>query len=126
MSTPNFPSLEATPAVKEFGHGPVIDPVHRVKFENGTPLTRVLFTNIPVKYSVFYEAMKEADKEDLEDWEKNTIGYGGTQFNWTNPNNSTTYLSVLTSPIRYNAHPQSSGNVWQAKFNVVTLSEVEE
>jgi len=122
MATPIFPTLlEAVPEVKNFGHSSLIDPVHKVRFCSGTPLTRTVYTNIPVRYSVFYEVMENSDKQTLETWERDEIEYGGIQFTWTNPENSKAYTTVLLAPILYKIHPQSGGNIWQVSFNVAAL-----
>ena len=61
----------------------------------------------------------------METWERDTIGYGGEAFDWTdpNPNDARTYEAILTQPIEYNLHPQNPDK-WQARLRLGLLREV--
>lgn len=124
MPIPIFPTLTVKPGVKKFGHIALVDPIHRVRYRSGAILTRPLFTDVPVKYNIFYSLMGNADKLVLEIWEKDTIEYGEKKFEFTNPQNDKTYETMLLKPIKYRVHSKSKGNIWLVKFDIITLSEI--
>lgn len=118
-----FPELTSSPTTDSFGHQSLIDPVHRREFESGAILTRTRFRAVPKKWNVVYGAMINVDKETLEVWERTAIG---KQFEWINPKDSKTYVSVLGKNIQYSLHSNSSGYnpVWVVTLEIITLSEV--
>lgn len=118
-----FPTLTVKPSVKRFVQNVLIDPVHRAVFGSGAILTRTRFTNTPIKYNVSYSLMGNVDKEILEVWERDNIGYGGNRFKWWNITNNEYWVSILLKPINYQVHSRSKGNIWKVDFNVATLYE---
>jgi len=116
-----FPILTSKPVVDGFQHSFIEDVIHRKSFESGAVVTRPLFTNIPVSWKVQYTGISNEDKETLELWEKNDIGFGGTQFVWLNPKTNKKYWSKLFQPIKYEVHGSSFGNLWNIALTLVTL-----
>lgn len=119
-----FPELSVKPSVKKFSQSLLIDPIHRAKMASGAVLTRPLFTDIPVKLNVSYSLMPDADRGTLETWERDTIKYGEEKFEWTNPQNNKTYVTMLIGLIKYQAHSKSKGDIWLVKFDIITLLEI--
>lgn len=121
----NYPTLSQEPETKSFGHAFVGDVVHRAEFQSGALLTRPYFTDVPIQWGIQYTALSDTDKQILEQWEKDTIGFGGTSFSWANPKDGNTYEGILAAPIVYKINSQSSGkiseNVWTITFEIITL-----
>jgi len=118
-----FPTLSLNPSMSNFRHAFLIDPIHRVRFECQTILTRPLFTDVPVGRHLYYDLLDNANKEILENWERDTIVYGGEEFQWFNIKNKKTYTTLLAGPIEYNIFSESSENYWQISLNLIILRE---
>jgi len=120
----SFFSITEKPSPKQYGQGLLSDPVHRSESESGACLTRTRSTAVPRTRDIFYTAVSESSKQTIEDWEENTIGYGGESFNWTDPNRNDRrqYVAKLAGPISYQLHPQNPSR-WQVKFTLILLAE---
>jgi len=125
VGIPSFVSIPEKPTQKSYPQGMLEDPVHRSDIKGGPPLTRTRNTAVPKTRVLFYQSMSETSKQSMETWERDTIGYGGEEFEWTdpNPNDARTYEAILTRPIEYNLHPQSPDK-WQARLRLGLLREV--
>ena len=114
----SFFNISEKPDPKRYRQTKVADPVIRTEMASGDLVTRSRTTSIAKTRTIFYPSISEASKQTIEDWEKDTIGYGGKEFNWTDPNGNDvrTYGAVLLAPgIEFNLHPQNP-NRWQASF----------
>lgn len=109
------------------GHdqGLLSDPVHRSESESGALLTRTRSTAVPRTRRLIAAALTETEKQTLENWEQNIVGYGGAEFTWTDPNprDGRTWNCQLLEPVSYLMHPQSA-LYWQAELTIALVSEV--
>jgi len=110
-------------SMQQFSQGMTVDPVHRASFESGAYLTRTRTTAAPKRFHVVYPALPDEDKELLESWERDVIGYGGEAFTWFHPAEQKLYVAKLLAPIEYAIHPQSAGDLWQLTFDLAILRE---
>lgn len=122
---PAFPEFTYAPQVAGHDQAILSDPVHRAEFESGALLTRTRSTAVPRTRRLILAFLTEAEKQMLEDFEQNDIGYGGAEFTWQDPapGDGRTWNAQLVSPISYNRHPQSTIH-WQAEVTIALVSEV--
>lgn len=109
--------------MRQFSQDMTVDPVHRADFDSGAYLTRTRSTAVPKKFHISYPVLPEADKDLLESWECDVIGYGGAAFTWFHPKKQKLYIAKLLSPINYAVHPQSAGDLWQVTFDLAIIRE---
>jgi len=119
----SFPTLSRSYSKKEFRQDMVTDPVHRANFESGALLSRTRSTAVPKAYHLIYPALSDSDKELLEAWELDSIGYGGAAFTWYDYKAQKLYVAKLLDPISYAIHPQSAGDLWEARLDLAILRE---
>ena len=119
----NFPSLSSDYSIADFSQDMVVDPVHRANFESGAILTRTRSTAVPRRLLLVYSVLTDTDKIALETFERDTIGYGGAEFNWYDIKSNKTYVSKLLGPIVYQFNRQSAGNFWSASFELAIIRE---
>jgi len=119
----SFPVLTRSFSMQQLSQGMVVDPVHRASFESGAYLTRTRTTAAPKRFHIVYPVLSDGDKNLLESWERDVIGYGGAAFTWFHPAEQKLYVAKLLAPIDYAVHPQSAGDLWQVTFDLVVLRE---
>ena len=122
---PAFPEFTHAPVVDEFSQGLLSDPVHRAEFESGALLTRTRTTAVPIRRAVLLDGLTDDEKLELEDFERNVIGYGGEAFTWRDQSvgDPRTWNARLLAPIAYTRHPPSNAH-WQARVVLALTSEV--
>ena len=96
-----FPTLTQGPNVDDFEQETAFDPTIRSQFENGVLLTRTRFTVVPKKWKLVFEYLTATDKSTLETFEKDTVGYGGSSFDWENTEDGVTYDMKFLGTIKW-------------------------
>ena len=118
-----FPQLSCQPAISGHKQGVLTDPVYRAEYGDGSALTRTRTTYVPRTLSLTYNIMPDADKEILEAWERDEIGYGGEKFDWWYKRAAKLYRAMLLGPIEYTLHPQNP-DYWQVSFSLGLIQEL--
>ena len=101
---PTFPTLSREPSVMGFEEGMAFDPTFRVQFESGYVLTRPKYTRIQRKWKVSYLAITTANKNLVEEFERDTVYGNSITFDWTHPINSTVYSVRFKGLVKYKMH----------------------
>ena len=114
----NFPTLSTNPDAEGWHEEPAIDPTLRSEFESGHQLTRGRATVVPETWSFTYRFLSNADKVILKTFEKSTVNFGAGTFNWTNPNDSESYVVKLAKPIKF-TREDNGLNEWKVELKVV-------
>lgn len=99
MST--FPTLTQGPSADDFSQEAAVDPTIRTQFEDGYRLTRNRFTVVAKVWRLLFEHLTAGDKTALEDFEANSVGYGGSSFSWANTDDGVTYEVRFAEPIKW-------------------------
>jgi hypothetical protein len=116
---PTFPTLSTNPSVEGWGEEAAFDPAIRNKVEAGYVASRPKFTRIPKKWGGVYKSIPNADKNLIETFEFTEVYCGSTNFNWTNPLNSTVYDVRFLGTIKYDlAVETEEGYRWDVTFTV--------
>ncbi len=119
----SFFDIPEKPSPFSYGQSMKSDPVHRSDTTSGTYLTRTRSTAVPRTRTIFYVSISESSKQIIEAWEEDQIGFGGSSFNWLDPNRNdpVQYVAKLNGPIKYNIHPKHSER-WQVGFVISLLA----
>ena len=110
-----FPTLSIKPDVSGWEEQIGYDPTIRSPYEAGYILTRPRFTRIINKWTVQYIGLPKADKETLQDFEKQ-VKVGSNAFDWANPADGNTYTVRFVKPINYK--PRDNVNFWDVQFEL--------
>lgn len=115
----NFPTLSAN-AVPDSSQFRVSyeDPSMRTDMEGGYVITRARHTRPPRRtWMVVYRMLTNADRALLETlWD--TVRGGSATFNWTNPQNSTTYEVRFKDPLNFSYSGRGTNQRWDCSFSL--------
>jgi len=112
-----FPILSRGASFQNFTQDSAIDPTIRSEFEDGTILTRARFTRMRKAINCGYIFLTAADKTYLENLQT-SIKIGANTFYYVYPPDSTEYIVMLTSPMKFQIEPRDF-NYWNVNLNMV-------
>ncbi len=115
----DFPTLSRTPRVVPFSRTAAVDPTIRSPMESGHVQTRSRFTRVPRRWAIYYDALPNADKLTLATFETDTAVFGAVQFDWTNPEDSVSYVVKFGAPLIYNPWKDTNYNYWVVEFPLI-------
>lgn len=115
----NFPTLSAA-AIPDSAQFQVNyeDPAMRTEMEGGYVITRARHTRVPRRsWKVTYRMLGNADRTLLENlWD--TVRGGSASFNWTNPQNATSYEVRFKEPLSFSYTGRGSNQRWDCSFTL--------
>jgi len=85
------------------------DPTLKTELEDGTYDTRVGSAwpnNLLKDFNGTYRFLSEANKRELDLFQRITVTVGVTKFRWIHPNNGKKYVMQLRSPIKFTVEPR--------------------
>lgn len=83
--------------------------------DGGYTVTRARFTRTVRKWTINYTWVSRTNKETIRAYEE-ARHVGAEYFQWTNPENSTTYWVRFSAPITYRPHPNTNFLWWMVEF----------
>jgi hypothetical protein len=113
----DFPTLSRSANHNNFNETLAYDPSIKSQFEDGAVLSRARFTTTKKKWNVQYNYLTDTDKSLLETLQE-TVMVGADTFNWTNPEDSSTYPVRLAEPIQFKMEPREL-DLWEARLTLV-------
>lgn len=116
----NFPTLSRSPSMEGFKEEAAFDPTLRSEFESGKIQTRARCTSAPIKWSITYRYLPDADKETLQTFEKVDVRYGAASFNWTDPNDKEIHEVRFAKPISY-ALDNNQPHKWCVQIELIEV-----
>lgn len=115
----NFPTLSPA-AVPDSSQFQVMfeDPVMRSEMEGGYVITRARHTRAPRKtWRIVYRMLRNFDRLTLESfW--TTVRGGSATFNWTNPQDGSTYIVRFKDPLQMTYVGRGSNQRWDCSFTL--------
>lgn len=115
----NFPTLSAS-AIPDSSAFQVSyeDPAMRLDMEGGYVISRARHTRTPRRtWKVTYKMLSNADRALLETlWD--TVRGGSATFNWTNPQNSTSYEVRFKEQLSFNYTGRGTNQRWDCSFTL--------
>ena len=112
----DFPTLSKQPNINFFSKEASQNPTIQSKMDDGRILSRAKYTSVPWKWSFRYSFLTNADKDLLEDFQKER-GFSAGVFNWTSPSNSITYEVRFNSLMQFIMEPLQ--NYWAVTVNLI-------
>ena len=94
------------------------DSTIRSEMDDGTVVTRLRFTKIRHTYTLNWDALPDADYQELVTFLTETVKMGALSFSWTNPRDSTVHTVRLKSMGKFSG---KAVNIWSGS---ITLQEV--
>lgn len=119
MSSINFPTLPSAslPDSSQFSVS-LEDPAMRVEMEGGYSVTRARFTRAPRKtWTISYQMLTDADRAVLDTfW--STVRGGSAIFNWTSPQNATSYKVRFKGVMKFTYVGIKNQQRWNCSFEL--------
>ena len=112
-----FPELSKEPNLQSFTEEKAVNPVITSTFENGFMQTRSKFTAVPKLWTFTYNFLTDQDKDILIGFEE-SVCYGATFFEFTNPADLRTYEVRFVEPLKYTHEPTILSR-WSVKVSLV-------
>ena len=108
MAQPIFPTLTDAvtsrvykPAVKSFDSKLGFDPTIRTRLEDGEKSTSQPTPNIPKLFSVMYQSIPLANRNEILAFESSTVYYNVLPFTWTDEPSSDDFTVMYADSVRW-------------------------
>ena len=116
MAQPVYPTLGVNPDEEGFVREPALDPSSRTVLEDGAYLVVKTKTKIPLRWSLVYSQLSNANKETLDEFWEDDAGCGAIPIKFTDPTNSTAYFVQFTDKPRSTLEGDGQAT-WRVEVN---------